>query len=689
MADFFERQDQARRNTTRLVLLFAAAVLAMVVSIDLLIAAALGYTSRDPRTGAIDWSLAANAEILLFATVATLVVVGGGSLYKIAQLRGGGRVVAESLGGRLLNPDTAVPSERQVLNVVEEMAIASGVPAPPVYLLEQEEGINAFAAGFTPNDAVIGVTRGTVERLTRDELQGVVAHEFSHIFNGDMRLNVRLIGLLHGILIVGMIGYFVLRSAAFSGHGRRRSRDGNPVPILAIGAGLMAIGFFGTFFGNLIKAGVSRQREFLADASAVQFTRQPSGLAGALRKIGGWARGSAIQHPNAPEASHLFFGRASSGLNALFSTHPPLQARIRAIDPSWDGTFPEPARIEPTPDADAQRHAPVGRPRAEPHGAAAMSGLSEAGPAGTPVADVATGGAPHRVSSAATSAAAAALVNQAGQLDEAHLAYAAHLLRGLPPAVQDAAHESYGARALIYALLLDRDPGERQHQLARLESAADPGVFREVSRLSPFVDELERHSRLPVVSLALPALRQLTPGQYEVFRANVDALVAADARIDLFEWSLQRVAVRDLDRQFGRAKSPRVQYRDLGPLAPHLEVALSTLAYVGHLDAAAAAHAFEQARQELSGVDLRLRRPEECGLAAYSSAMDACERAAAPLQQRILTAAAACILADRRVTATEGELIRATAAVLGVPMPPLLTEDRQPVGGDARSSAGL
>lgn len=338
--DFFDRQDVARRNTTRLVILFVLAVLAIMASVDLLLAATMGYLARDPRTGAIDWTLAADPQLLGLAVVGTLILVGGGSLYKTAQLRGGGRIVAEQLGGRRLNPDSRVPAERQLLNVVEEMAIASGSPAPPVYLLDQEDGINAFAAGFTPADAVIGVTRGAAERLTRDELQGVIAHEFSHIFNGDMRLNIRLIGLLHGILIIGLLGYFILRMTAFSGRGRRSKQGSSALPLLALGAGLMAVGFFGTFFGNLIKAAVSRQREFLADASAVQFTRQPEGLAGALKKIGGAATGSTIQSPNAPEASHMFFGRATSGFSALFSTHPPLAARIRVIEPAWDGTFP-------------------------------------------------------------------------------------------------------------------------------------------------------------------------------------------------------------------------------------------------------------------------------------------------------------------------------------------------------------
>ena len=272
--------------------------------------------------------------------IGVLVLVGGGSLYKIAQLRGGGRVVAEQLGGRLLHPDTTDPHERVLLNVVEEIALASGTPTPPVYLLEEEEGINAFAAGFTPDDAVIGVTRGTLHQLQRAELQGVIAHEFSHILNGDMQLNIRLMGVLHGILLIGILGYFVFRSAMFSSMGRRSDRGNAGIALLALGGGLIVIGSLGTFFGKWIKASVSRQREFLADASAVQFTRDPDGIAGALKRIGGFVSGSAVASPNAPEASHLFFGQAlSGGLQSIFATHPPLAERIRRLDPSFDGEF--------------------------------------------------------------------------------------------------------------------------------------------------------------------------------------------------------------------------------------------------------------------------------------------------------------------------------------------------------------
>jgi len=292
--DFFERQDQARRSTRRLIAYFMLAVILIILSIYIAgITIFFGFNvNADPELPFQWW----NPDLFLWITGATLCVVVIGSLYKIFALSKGGEVVARWLGGRLIDSSTSDPQERRLLNVVEEMAIASGTPVPSVFLLEEEKSINAFAAGFTPADAVIGVTRGTLQILSRDELQGVIAHEFSHILNGDMRLNIRLIGVLNGILVIAMIGYVILSGTRTSSS---RKNGGGAAAILAFGAALLVIGYVGVFFGKLIKSAVSRQREFLADASAVQFTRDPDGIAGALKKIGGLAHGSRIQNPKA------------------------------------------------------------------------------------------------------------------------------------------------------------------------------------------------------------------------------------------------------------------------------------------------------------------------------------------------------------------------------------------------------
>ncbi len=642
--DFFQQQDAARRGTTRLVVLFGLAVVAIIASVELLLAATMGYLGRNPDTGAVDWATVTDPQLLVVSILGTLIVVGGGSLYKIAQLRAGGRVVAEQLGGRLLTAEIADPIEQRLLNVVEEMAIASGTPTPPVYLMDQEEGINAFAAGFSPSDAVIGVTRGTATRLDRDELQGVIAHEFSHILNGDMRLNLRLMGLLHGILIIGMLGYFILRMSFYTG-GRRRSSDGkNGLPIMALGAGLAVIGFAGTFFGNLIKAAVSRQREYLADASAVQFTRQPDGLAGALRKIGGFAKGSAIQNPNAPEASHLFFGRATSGLSALFSTHPPLEQRIRRIDPSWDGKFPEGV---PMTDIGVS-------PRAAVPGAAGFAGgMVRASPAAPGLAGA---------------------VASIGQPSQAHIRYAARLIENLPAALAAAAREPYGARAVVYALLLDRQGGTRHQQLAHLEAAADRGVFEETLRLARLVEPLNARMRLPLLEIALPTLRALSASQHALFLRNIVALVEANNTIDLFEWSLHRILRHDLEALSGRGQQARVQYRSVGAVQAHCERLMSTLAYVGQRDTGRAEYAFEQARLALGLADARLRPQEECGLEELDAALHHLDDASPQVKRQILEAAVACITADHDVTVEEAELLRAVSASISCPMPPIMMD---------------
>ena len=656
--DFFQKQDAARRNTTRLVVLFGLAVLAIIISVDVLLVVTMGLAAPDAETGATGWlSAVADPQILLLSAAGTIAVVGGGSLYKTAQLRGGGRVVAESLNGRPLSADTADPAEQRLLNVVEEMAIASGTPVPPVYLLDREEGINAFAAGFTPNDAVIGVTRGTLTRLSRDELQGVIAHEFSHILNGDMRLNIRLMGLLHGILIIGMIGYFILRSSFYAGGaGRRRSRDNNngALAIAALGAGLAVVGFAGTFFGNLIKAAVSRQREFLADASAVQFTRHPDGIAGALRKIGGLASGSSIRHPSAPEASHMFFGRATGGLSGLFSTHPPLVERIKRIDPSWDGTFPETAALPEAPGVH------VGL-------AAGASGFAAGGSGRAPAVEG------HATGASGPGTSPAGVVAAIGQPEAAHLRYAARLIGQLPRPLVAAAREPYGARAVIYGLLLDRgSPEARQAQIAHLQAAADPGVFEETRRLTPLVDALDAALRLPLVEIALPALGALTPAQHQRFKANVVALVEADRSIDLFEWSLHRILLRDLDRRQGRAAPPRVRHASLDALQGECELLLSVLAHVGHRDAASVERAFERGREALRLPQMRCQPSEALSLPALDRALARLDEAAPEVKRRVLEGAVGCITADRQVTATEAELLRAVSASMSCPMPPLL-----------------
>lgn len=654
--DFFEHQDRARKSTGRLVMLFVLAVLGIIASTYVVVVVAMGYvqtkTGEGGAAGAMDMQSLLDLQLLGVVGGGVLLVVGMGSGYKFAQLAAGGSAVASSLGGRLLDGSTVDPDERKVLNVVEEMAIASGVPTPPVYMMDREEGINAFAAGYKTGDAVIGVTRGCVRQLNRDELQGVMAHEFSHILNGDMRLNIRIMGILHGILLIGLIGYWIMRSTYWSsmGHSRRENKGGQ---LIFVGLGLMAVGFIGTLFGNLIKAAVSRQREFLADASAVQFTRNPEGIGGALMKIGGFSKGAAIENPNAPEASHMFFGEAiTSGFSSMFATHPPLPDRIKRVMPDWDG------RIVDTPGVSTgAKKRKRGGQRGSPVASGMVSGLAGGG-----------GGAQMRPAPIEVTGGAVANI---GQLTEAHIEYAKELVGLIPKGLYEAAHETYSARAVIYALLLDGDSGVRRKQLGHLDGHGDAGILALTEKLYEEAAGMEARLRLPLIDLSLGALAGLSESQYPPFMGNVRALIEMDSKVDLFEWSLGRVLGRHLSERFGHAKPTRVRYHGMGRLADECATLLSALAYVGHGSMDEAQHAYTAGA---AGLGLRggILEGRRCGQAALNEALDKLDEASGQIKKKLLEACAATIAADHEVTVAEGELLRAVADSLGCPMPPLL-----------------
>ncbi|MCA9581139.1 MAG: M48 family metallopeptidase [Myxococcales bacterium] len=646
--DFFEHQDAARKQTSRLVFLFVLAVLAIIASVCGLFAGIVFYGSQD------------NPEIVehlltprFFLTTAgiTLFVIGAGSLYKIASLGKGGSRVAESLRGRPVLRNTTDLHERRLLNVVEEMAIASGIAVPQVYVLDQEQGINAFAAGFSPDDAVIGVTRGTLETLDREQLQGVIAHEFSHIFNGDMRLNIRLIGVLHGILLLGLLGRILLR---FGGGSRRRSsrkNDGGGA-IIVIGIGLMLIGFVGTLFGNLIKAAVSRQREFLADASAVQFTRNPQGIAGALRAIA--TATGLIDAPKAAEASHMFFGSAIN-LGSLTATHPPLDERISRIEG-------QAARL-------------VGRAT---EGAAGQEGVAGiAGFAGGPTA--ARRGPPpttqqekrRGTTRSAPPVVATHAVQSVGTPTHDHLDRARALLDSTPPLLRNAAADPFGARAVVYSLLLDPDDAIRKKQVDGLSQQTDSPTLAQTLKFMEPASALSREHHITLLELAIPALRALSNDQYAELRRNVSALAAADRKIDLFEWMLERLLVRHVSPAFERVHPPAVRHRSLKGHVPQLNVLLSTLARAGSTDTALNARAFEMAAGTV-GLPLQFLPREQCHLGALDRALDVLREAAPLLKRDVLEAAATAVLFDSTVSSAEAQLLRAVADSLDCPMPPLL-----------------
>lgn len=644
--DFFDRQDRARRRTKLLVFYFAVALGLTVLALNLVFALIFRLNWDRPD----DWQRLWDARLFAGVTAGTTFVIFLGSVVKILELRRGGSAVAEMLGGTPVHPHTTDLEERRLLNVVEEMALASGIPVPQVYLLRQEGGINAFAAGLDTRDAAVGVTRGCLRFLNRDELQGVIAHEFSHILNGDMRLNLRLIGIINGLLVLAIVGRQLLRVRGGS------SRDGkaaNALPL--IGLALIILGGIGVLFGRLIKSAVSRQREFLADAAAVQFTRNPSGLAGALKKIGGLVAGSRLENPKAEEASHLFFGNGlSESWLAWFSTHPPLADRIRLLDPQFNGVFPKvsPASVGPEPGG-----------RTDRGGAAVIGRL-------VPVAGAA---APPQLRGLPPTIPAARLVAQVGAPTPEDIQYAGALLERLPAELVAAAREPLGAAGLVLALVLSRDEVQRQGQLDAIEAQVRAEYFAGLPAIAAAVEALAPRDRLPLVSLALPALRELSPSQYEGFARLLEELVERDREIDLFEYALLRLVRRHLAPLFGAERPARVvQYYALNPLLPDCAVLLSALAHQGQDEEPAAARAFAAGARRLDpgGTRLRLLPAAQCNLAEIDAALDRLALAAPAIKRQLLDGCALAVAADGQVEVREAELIRAIADSLECPLPP-------------------
>ncbi|MBI4998840.1 MAG: M48 family metalloprotease, partial [Rhodocyclales bacterium] len=497
----------------------------------------------------------------------------------------------------------------------------------------------------TANDAVIAVTRGTLDALDRDELQGVIAHEFSHIFNGDMRMNIRLMGVLHGILLIGLAGYYLLRATRHIGGSRSRGGGNIGLALLVLGLGLLVIGYAGFFFGQWIKATVSRQREYLADASAVQFTRNRDGIAGALKKIGGSVMGSLLDSPAARQYSHAYFSAGVDGfLESLFATHPPLEQRIRAIEPRWDGRFVTPKPPAITDDAAAKR---AGDARRAVLATAVLAGVL------TPDDALAT----------------------IGTLEQKNVDHARDILAAIPEPLRQAAAEPFGARAVIYGMLLDGAPDIRARQQAVLAAQADAAVAQLTAQLDAHLPALAEAARLPLAELAMPSLRTLSAAQYQRFRTVVAALIEADAKVSLNEWLLQHFLMRQLDLHFGLRPRPRAAHGLLGDVNREAALVVSLVAHTEHSDDAEAERAFKAGIAAVGATALKFVPRLQVNLKELDEAMDRLAELRPLLKPRILKACAATIMHDGSATVRGRELLRTLAGSLDSPMPPLAAKD--------------
>jgi Zn-dependent protease with chaperone function len=619
--DFFARQRQVRRMSARLVLLFVFAVIGIILTINVA-AITIFRAWGDP---------ASLTGIAMTATIGTGLAIGLATAFRTLGLRGGGGRVALEMGGVLVPRDTTDPQLRRLNNVVEEIAIASGVSVPAIYVLPNEDAINAFAAGWSPSDAAVAVTAGTLRRLNRDELQGVIAHEFSHVVNGDMRLNIRLIGLLFGILFLTVIGRILLYT---------RGGKNNPLPLL--GLALVVSGFAGVFAGRLIQASVSRQREYLADASAVQFTRQTAGISGALKKIAGLPSGSQLRSPRTEEVEHLLFGSGQK-FSALFATHPPLLDRIKVLEPSFDpGQLDALAR-------DWSRQPP--------------DGLRE---------DAALGlAAPVPAQRGRTRVEPQAIVEQVAAPTGAAFAQAAALLEEIPDSTMELARNSLTVVPLLLGLLLAEDPQARDVQLSVLAQKHGAALAKAAQEQGSHLSGLGHHLRLPLAQVAFPAVRQMPQSEQEAAVRAVFDLIHADGRISAFEYCLSRLLLSEVQDALHPRSQWRVAQRSLTETAPFALTLLAILAQAGAKTPQEAETAFA------AGVELILPgrqvpyAPPAGGVVELESVWSALDALAPQDKSLLVQAVVTVISADRMVTISEAELLRTVCALLHCPLPPL------------------
>ncbi|MEO8063965.1 MAG: M48 family metallopeptidase [Pseudomonadota bacterium] len=637
--DFYAHQENARRTTRWLLLAFLVSVALVVAAIDAVVVVLFGFTEAGSSpTGAV-----------VVSTVVTLAVICGASLFKTLSLRAGGGVVARSLGGIRIDRNTGDPALRRLHNVVEEMAIASGVSMPEVYVLENEDGINAFAAGNSPADAAIAVTRGAATRLKRDELQGVVAHEFSHILNGDMRLNLRLLGWTFGLLAIAILARIVLQSSPRSG-GRSR-KDGAGALILAALA-VMVLGYIGVFFGRLLQAAVSRHRERLADASAVQFTRDPQGLTGALLKIAGLAEGSRLVAPEGEQVAHMLF---APGFARLLSTHPPIEERLQQLNPQFRASELPALAAAAVRDAERQR--------------AADAALAPQPTSSVPAAALAPFAqlAETRVDAPAAHDIAAL----AGTIGSRQVRYAEGARIAIPEGLRNFVESPDHARALTILVLLSKVPEVLAEQRRVLVAGYGEEFAARVFGMNVLVATLAPALRLPVVQQLFPTLRRLSLNERAQLRVTVAKLARADARIDVFECCLTLLLAASLDDLDGGTQHGSAS---LLQESQAVTVTFAILAAQGSGDDAQARSAYD------AGIAAVLpeQRPAYRAVADWprqlGSALSRLARLRPFAKQVLIEGLVRCVAHDQKLSIEESELLRTVCAVLHCPLPPIVAQ---------------
>ncbi|MDE0569544.1 MAG: M48 family metallopeptidase [Verrucomicrobiales bacterium] len=651
--DFFDRQELARKNSKHLIFYYIVAVIGIVCSFGFAVLGAryLFLAQQSAQTNSLVRQSFFDPEFFLYSALGVLVLIILSTLFKISTLSEGGAAVAKSLGGKEVDPTTKDPRYRRLINVVEEMSIASGVSVPSIYVMDQEDGINAFAAGHSSSNATIGVTAGCLNKLNRSELQGVIAHEFSHILNGDMRLNIRMMSVLYGILMMFIVGKFMLRSfGRSSSRSRSNSKEGGGAAfIIVVSLALLLIGLMGSIMAKLIKAAVSRQREFLADASAVQFTRDPSGISGALKKIGGFA-GAKIEHPRGEEVSHMFFGSCyKKKLSNLLATHPPIDDRIRAIGGASDGFQTLPEESELNSDQISMDET--------------QSLVSSFSDSSTQRSDPEKGFFQEKD------------LNQIGQIMADQVVVAQRIVSEIDESLISLVHQKSGALAVVYSLLLSEEDLVRGNQLKVIKGACESEVSKTFKTVSDQVIDMHSTKKIALLDLAVPALRRLSPEEYGQFCEIINELINIDEQVDLFEFMIQKNIRLHLDAFFGRIQPPNETIKTLSKLNHESSVLLSAIAGFGNEDELNRLQAFKKgaAVLELSGTGkLKFLPPENCGIGQMDEALKAFEKCVPTLKKTLLIACGKAAISDGKITSNEAEILRAIGDSMGTPIPPFV-----------------
>jgi len=643
--NFFQLQEQARVKTRRLIFVYILAVLVIVVALDAVFLAVKYFTANEGtelllQDTSIQSLIASDTNSLLLFSLGIIAFIGLASLYRMMSLRGGGSKVATALGGTRVDGNHADRKVRRLVNIVEEMAIASGLPVPQVYVLEQESGINAFAAGNQPEDAAVAVTRGALETFNRDELQGVLGHEFSHILNGDMRMNIRLLGPLFGIMLIGTMGGLLLRTTAFRRVRSSRESSGGVMVMLLLGLSLIVIGYIGLLAGRMIKAAISRQREYLADASAVQFTRDNEGIGGALKKIAAWAHGSTLTDAGAEEVSHMLF---ANGLRQQFSgmlaTHPPIMDRIQRIGMQFSNQ--DLARL-----------------------AAEMQNMDDNQPAS---ASSSADGTQAAFTADSVSGFAAAATAQG--FDDESLRSARTVINEVPEKIRQQVESINTVREVVLALLLSDDDDVKGQQIQVIQTAGSDNDWQRVITLRQQLDGLSEGLRLPILDLAFPAVRQLTWQQRMDLYVLIEKLIPLDGVVSSFEYMLSRLLLQMLEENRRPDNRSGTKKLKLVQLKFHLRTLFSVLAIFGHDTEDEAIRSYNAGMGNLLGQQWPEYYMPADWVTHFDSALQAIDRVRPLIKEEIIKSLVVTIGFDHEYRVEEYEMLRVISALMHSPMP--------------------